>query len=79
MKATRTENREGKSTALYKKGCQTEEWCRVGYDLTFCKGKRPCEVDCCNDNLCNVAAIPVTSSAILVWCAFAVILTVFMQ
>lgn len=79
IKATRTENSDGKSTALYKKGCHTAEWCRLGYTFSFCKGKRRCEVDCCNDNLCNMAAIPVASSAILVWCAFAVIMTVFIQ
>lgn len=79
MKAIRTENRDSKSTALYKKGCETAEWCRTGYFATFCQLKRSCEVDCCHDNLCNMAAIPVTSSAILVWCAFAVIMTVFIQ
>ena len=79
MKATRIENKRGNSTANYKKGCTTGEWCRFGYDLDYCEGRRQCEVDCCDENLCNAAAVPVACFNNLIASTFAVSLTVFMH
>ena len=64
--------KDGVSVTQYAKSCSTQEICDAK-DSALCKGEisgGECEINCCDTDLCNTAAIQVINVVFLVLCAF---------
>ena len=70
---------DGVSITHYAKGCSTQEICNERFS-SLCTGKihfEECDINYCNTDFCNTAAIKVINVVFLVLCAFLV--SVLMQ
>ena len=66
-KVYREVKRDGVSVKEYLRGCTNKEKCDAK-DSPLCNGE--CDINCCNTNFCNTAAIQVINVVFLVLCAF---------
>ena len=62
------------SLAVYFKGCTKSEECNKDSCQAFLQNPEieqisKCEVNCCSDDLCNGAKLPMTNGSILLACA----------
>ena len=60
--------KDGISAEGYGKGCSSAEVCKTVPETDVCK-KGTCEMDCCSEDLCNAATVPLVSAIILTVCA----------
>ena len=65
----------GASVDTFEKACLTAELCEKTDKIDLCKGDgRKCEINCCSGDLCNVAALQLASTFVLIACALVALL-----